>query len=97
MAPDEENVVVFRLGMVEQGLKDLRTDLTSQLSGVRADVQAQGFVPLTLYASEREAMKESIKAVNARVDGIRNLTTWAIGLTFAAAGFVVALVRAFGR
>ena len=105
-ADDDEyagGVVGLRLKLLEQGLRDLRQEThdfrretQAQLEGVRLDVQQASFVPLKLYESERDSMREAIKATNVRIDGVRQLTMWAIALTFTAVGVVFAIARAFG-
>lgn len=95
MTPDDERVVEFRLGLLEQSVKEFRAEVNQQLAEVRRDVQSAAFVPMNLYTSERDSMREGIKALNARVDGARALTMWAIALMVTVAGVVVALVRAF--
>lgn len=91
-----DGVVAFRLSVLEQSLKEFRAEVHSQLADVRRDVQSAAFVPMNLYTSERETMRESIRALGERVDNQRTLTMWAVGLVVTAVGVVFAVVRAFG-
>ena len=98
MSPEDEpgGVVGYRLRAVEDGMKTMRAEMNARFDGLQREVQNAAYVPMNLYASERETFRESLKALNTRVDNQRTLVMWSIGLMVTSVGVVVALVRAFG-
>lgn len=98
MTPQDEDITQAEMrrwltrleGQVVAGFEHV----DQRLDRVTEQVRTAGYVPLVLYQSERDALKDEVGRLDKRVDNIRTVVLAVIGLTLTATGIMISLVKA---
>ena len=93
MAPDED-VVGFRLRVLEGSVTELREHVDKRLDAIHATVGNLAYVSRDVYVSERDTMRDFNKETRNIAESSRSIAMWALGLVAATAiAAIIGLLR----